>query len=321
MTTPRPRLSLDRIDAAGRAIDPVFLGTPQFVCEPLGEELGLAVALKIETINPIRSFKGRGADWLVRQADPDHPLVCASAGNFGQAMAYACRKRGLPLTVYAAQAANPLKLARMRALGAAVVLHGADFDAAKREARRIAAERGARFVEDSRDVETVEGAGTMGLEWLAFPDPLAALLIPLGNGAMLNGIATVIRARRPEIRLIAVAAAGAPAMVESWRSGHLVEHATIATIADGIGVRVPVPEALADMRGLVDDALLVGEESIVAAMRLLHRHAGVVAEPSGAAGVAALLEDPDRFRGQTVGTIVCGGNLTREQMGEWLGWG
>lgn len=313
-----PRLSLARIEAAPRSIDPVFLRTPQFVCEPLGAELGVRLALKIETMNPIHSFKGRGADLLVANAAPAVPLVCASAGNFGQAMAYACRRRRLPLTVYAATTASPLKLARMRDLGAEVVLHGADFDAAKAEARRIAAARGARFVEDSRDIETVEGAGTIGLEWLAFPAPLDALLIPLGNGAMFNGIATVVRARRPETRLVAVAAAGAPAMIESWRSGRSIAHERIATIADGIGVRVPVPEALADLRGLVDEGLLVEEASIVDGMRRLHRHAGLVAEPSAAVGVAALLEHRARFRGQTVGTIVCGGNLTAEQMGEWL---
>ena len=315
---PTGRLCLDRIEAAAAAIDPVFLGTPQFVCEPLGETLGVRLALKIETMNPIRSFKGRGADWLVGQADPALPLVCASAGNFGQAMAYACRTRGLPLTVYAAEGANPLKVDRMRALGAEVILRGEDFDGAKGYARAAAGERGARFVEDSADIETVEGAGTMGLEWLAFPERIEALLIPLGNGAMFNGIATVIRERRPGTRLVAVAAAGAPAMVESWRSGRLITHERIATIADGIGVRRPVPAALADMRGLVDEAILVSEGQIVEAMRLLHRHAGVVAEPSGAVGVAALLEEPGRFAGQTVGTIVCGGNLTVGQMEAWL---
>jgi len=318
MTEPSHRLSLERIEQAAQIIDPVFLHSPQFVCEPLSDQIGVRLALKIETLNPIRSFKGRGADLLVSRAQADLPLVCASAGNFGQAMAYACRKRGLRLSVFASTMANPLKIERMRGLGAHVVLHGADFDAAKLEARRVAREQGARFVEDSLDIETVEGAGTMGLEWLEFPEPLDTLLIPLGNGAMFNGIARVIKARRPEARVIAVQAAGAPAMIESWRAGRVIAHDQIQTIADGIGVRVPVPQALDDMRGLIDDALLVREDTILAGMRLLHRHAGVVAEPSGAVGVAALLEQPDRFRGQLVGTIVCGGNLTAQQMREWL---
>lgn len=301
-----------------RVIDPVFLDSPQFECEPLGEELGVRMAIKVETLNPIRSFKGRGTEFLVSEAEDGIPLVCASAGNFGQAMAYSCRKRGLDLTVYASTNANPLKVGRMKALGARVMLHGTDFDEAKVEARRVAGEQGARFVEDSLDVETLEGAGTMGLEWLRFPEPLDALLVPLGNGAMFNGIAGVMKDRGPGTKMVVVQASGAPAMVESWRTGRLVAHDRVETVADGIGVRVPVPQALQDMDGLVDDAVLVGEDSIIEAMRLVHRHAGVVAEPSGAVGVAAVMERPDLFRGLLVGTIICGGNLTADQMREWL---
>lgn len=312
------RITLERIEAAAAGIDPIFLNTPQWVCEPLSEELGVRVALKAEVLNPIRSFKGRGADWLVRQLTPGATLMCASAGNFGQAMAYACRGRGVPLTVFAAENANPLKLARMRSMGARVVLAGQDFDAAKAMAREEAAREGIRFVEDSRDPEPTEGAGTIGLEWLAFPERLDALLVPLGNGAMLAGIATVIKARLPRTRVVAVAAAGAPAMVESLRSGRIVTYDRIDTIADGIGVRLPVPEALDDLRDVVDELILVPDDLIVRAMRLLHRHAGVVAEPSGAVGLAGVLQEPARFAGSTVGTVICGGNLTPAQMRDWL---
>lgn len=313
------RITLERIEAAARAIDPVFRNTPQWICEPLGDELGIRVALKAETLNPIRSFKGRGADWLVQNLPPSSALMCASAGNFGQAMAYACRARGVPLTVFAAESANPLKVARMRDLGATVVLAGADFDAAKALAKEEAARTGVRFVEDSRDPEPTEGAGTIALEWRAFPERLDALFIPLGNGAMLAGMATVIKAHMPGTAVVAVAASGAPAMVESLRSGQRVIHERIETIADGIGVRIPVPEALADLAGLVDDFVLVPDALTLRAMRLLHQHAGLVAEPSGAVGFAGILHDMERFQGWTVGTVICGGNLTPEQMWEWLG--
>jgi len=318
MTAPASRLSLERIERAARTIDPVFLHTPQFLCESLGAELGVRLALKIETLNPVRSFKGRGADFFVSELTSKGDLVCASAGNFGQAMAYACRRAGVKLTVFASPGANALKLERMRLLGADVVLHGRDFDEAKVEAKRVAAQRGARFVEDSFDIETVEGAATMGLEWMEFPEPLDALLVALGNGAMFNGVARVVKAHSPKTRMIAAQAAGASAMVDSWRAGRLIVHEQCHTIADGIAVRVPIPVALEDMRGLVDDTILVGEQSIIDAMRLLHRHLGIVAEPSGAVGVAALLEHPEKFRGQLVGAIVCGGNLTAEQVREWL---
>jgi len=313
-----PRLSVDRVVLAAEAIDPVFTHSPQFECEPLGDAVGVRLALKVETVNPIRSFKGRGADWLVSQLASHDPVICASAGNFGQAVAYAARRRGLEVTVYAAVRANPLKLDRMRRLGARVVLHGDDFDAAKHEARRVAAEQGRRFIEDGLDVETLEGAGTIALEWLGareFPD---VLLIALGNGALFNGLAGVVKAKHAGTRTIAVQAAGAPAMVDSWRAGRVIEHPELHTIADGIGVRVPIPQALDDLRGLVDDAILVSEESIHHAMRLIHRHTGLVAEPSAAVGVAALIEHDAVFRGQFVGTVLCGGNLTPEQMKEWL---
>ncbi len=312
------RITIARIEAAARVIDPVFLHTPQWICEPLGEELGVRIALKAETLNPIRSFKGRGADWLVQNLDPGSSLLCASAGNFGQAMAYACRARGVSLTVYAAESANPLKIERMRAMGARVVLAGEDFDAAKGFAREHAARHGVRFVEDSRDPEPTEGAGTIALEWLAFPERLDALLIPLGNGAMLAAMATVLKTRLPQTRVVAVGASGAPAMIESLRSGRLVTHERVDTIADGIGVRVPVPEALDDLEGLVDEMILVPDDTILEAMPLLHRHTGLVAEPSGAVGLAGILEKPERFQGQTVGTVICGGNLTPEQMRMWL---
>lgn len=313
-----PRITTARVVQAAGSIDPVFLHSPQFECEPLSAELGVRLLLKVETLNPIRCFKGRGADWLVAQAPDRTPLVCASAGNFGQAMAWACRRRGIPLTVYAATTANPLKLARMRDLGATVVLHGTDFDAAKHEARRAAAAGGTRFVEDGLDVETAEGAGTIALELLERGESLQDLLIPLGNGALLNGVARVMKDRSPATRVTAVQAAGAPAMLESLRQQRVVQHAAIDTIADGIGVRVPIPQALADMQGLVDDGVLLDDATILAAMRLIHRHAGLVVEPSGAVGVAAVLERPQRYEGRLVGTILCGGNLTEAQMREWL---
>ena len=312
------RITVERIEAAANAIPSVFRDTPQYVCEPLAEALGVELTLKVETANPIRSFKGRGATWLVANLAARAPLMCASAGNFGQAMAWACRAAAVPLTVYASVHANPLKLDRMRGLGAEVVLFGDDFDAAKEEARRVAAERGVRFVEDSRDPEPTEGAGTVGLE-LAAAGPFDAAVIPLGNGAMLAGMATALRARQPETRIVAVQASGAPAMTESLLSGRLVVHDTVATVADGIGVRVPVPEALADLAGLVDDFLLVDDETILAAMKLLFAHAGLVTEPSGAVGVAALLAHPARFAGARVATVVCGGNLTPQQARAWLG--
>jgi len=233
-------------------------------------------------------------------------------------MAYAARKRRLALTVFAAVTANPMKIERMRALGADVRIEGGDFDAAKLAARAFAAEIGARFVEDSRDAATAEGAGTIGLELLRWPEPFDAILVPLGNGALLGGVARWVKAHHPATQLIGVCASGAPAMERSWRSGRVQLLERVDTIADGIAVRVPVPEALDDLAGLVADIVLVEDATLLAAMRLAHQELGLVLEPSGAAGLAALLAFGDRFQGQLVATILCGGNLTPEQVQRWL---
>ncbi len=133
-------ISIERIREAAGVIDPVFLNSPQFDCEPLSQRLGVNTILKVETVNPIRSFKGRGTDYLMhRLGAATQSIVCASAGNFGQGMAYACRKHGVPITVFAATKANPLKIERMRGLGATVELAGDDFDQAKDAARQFAA--------------------------------------------------------------------------------------------------------------------------------------------------------------------------------------
>ncbi len=311
------RVRFERIQQAVRLVDPVFLGSPQYECEPLGLELGVRCVLKVETLNPIRSFKGRGAELFVARDAGSEALVCASAGNFGQAMAYACRSRAIALTVFAAENANHLKVERMRALGADVRLAGGDFDAAKAAARSYAERTGRLFVEDGREPAVAEGAGTLALELFAAEAELDAVFVPLGNGALAAGVGTVARALAPSVRVVAVAAAGAPAMAWSLRDGRLTETPAVDTIAGGIAVRVPVPEALADLRGLLDEVRLVEDEAIVRAMRLVHRHAGVVVEPAGAVGIAALLGEMGSV-GARVATVLCGGNLTPDQVRAWL---
>jgi threonine dehydratase len=222
------------------------------------------------------------------------------------------------LTVYASVNANPFKLDRMRKLGAAVVLHGEDFDEAKIEAKRVAGVTGVRMVEDGFDAETGEGAGTIGLELADWNGQLDAVLLPLGNGALACGVGRYLKHVRPEARVVAVQSAGAPAMLESWRQKKVVRFDSISTIADGIGVRIPIPECVRDMEGVIDDGIFVKDASLIEAMRLAHEHLGIVLEPSGAAGLAAILENRERFRERSVAVVLCGGNLTPEQMKLWL---
>lgn len=313
------RLSLDRIAEAARIVDPVFLSTPQFVSEPLSAELGARVVVKVETLNPVRCFKGRGADYYAATLPVGAAVVTASSGNLGQALAYACRRRGARLTVFAGTRANALKLERMRALGADVRLAGEDFDAAKAEGRRFATASDLPFVEDGVEPRLSEGAGSIAVELLGFPERLDAVLVSLGNGAILGGMGRWIAAQAPGVEVIGVAPSGAPCMAESFRLGRPVETGRTSTIADGMATRIPVPEALADLQGTVADVVLVDDEAMIRAMRLVHRHLGLVLEPSGAAGIAALLTHPERFRSRSVAAVLCGGNLTPQQAAAWLG--
>ena len=315
MTEPR-RLSLERIAKAASVIDPVFLDSPQFLAEALGLDFPLVV--KVETLNPIRSFKARGTEFLMSSLDGSSALTCATAGNFGQGMAWSARKRGLALTVFTAADANPLKVERMRALGADVRPVGEDFDAAHDAARDFAAETGARLVEDGRDREIAEGAGTIGTELLRWPDPFNSIVVPLGDGALLAGIARWVKAHRPSTRMIGVCASGAPAMERSLRSGQRCELPRTDTIADGIAVRSPFPEAIEDLTGVVDDVLLVDDDAIVDAIRRAHRDLGVVLEPAGAAGLAAVITHRLGFAGRLVATVLTGGNATAEQVRKWI---
>ena len=312
------RLSMDKIRQAIPLIDPSFLNTPQFISKGLSDHFDCQLTVKIETLNPIKSFKGRGAETLISQAAPDKAIVCASAGNFGQAMAYACQKKKIPLTVFASKNANTYKIEMMRSFGATVLLMGEDFDEAKIIAKTHAKKLQLRFVEDSQDIETLAGAGTIGLELLNLPYTLDALLISLGNGALLGGIGRVIKELSPQTELIAVQAEGAPAMIESIRSQKLISHPSVNTISDGIAIRLPVKQSLLDLEHLIDDTLLVSDRTTLNAMKLLHQHLGIVSEPSAAVGIAAILDEKDRWRSKKVGAIICGGNLTPDQLKKWI---
>ena len=306
-------LSVENIAEASEIIDPVFRDSPQYVNEPLSARLGLTAVLKVEVLNPIRSFKGRGTDYLLHRLGAEGGrYVCASAGNFGQGMAYAARKRGAHVIVFCALNASPLKVELMRALGAEVILDGEDFDAAKEAAVRHARSTGATFVEDGSLAPIAEGAGTIALELCRMEEPLGAILVPLGDGALVSGVGLWLRRASPSTRVIGVAAEGAPAMDLSWRAGRVVSTDSISTIADGIAVRVPVPRAFDHMRGNVDEVMLVSDEEIVAAMRTLLVDAGLAVEPAGAAGLAAAVKLHDRLQGERVGIIVTGGNIAED---------
>ena len=315
------RLDTARIRAARRVIDPVFLGTPLYRCEALEPALGCAVSIKLETANPVRSFKARGTEVIASQlaGNGSRAVVCASAGNLGQGLAWSGRRRGLDVTVVASRFAPAIKLDRIRALDARLELVDGDIEVACARADAVARRDGIRLVEDSLDIETCEGAATIGLELAEAGPSFDAVLIALGGGAMATGVGHVLKDLVPDVEVICVQPAGAPAMTLSWRRRCVVTTGTTDTIADGVAGRRPIPAVLDDLLLVADDAVLVSEASIIAGMRILLDHAGLVVEPSAALGIAAILEDRDRFAGRHVVTIVCGSNVDVDAYHRWVG--
>ncbi|MGY5052406.1 threonine ammonia-lyase [Streptomyces sp. 900105755] len=315
------RLDTARIRAARRVIDPVFLDTPLYRCEALEPGLGCRVSIKLETANPVRSFKGRGTEVVAsRLAEGgEAAAVCASAGNLGQALAWSGRVRGLDVTVVASRFATAAKLDRIRALGARLELVDGDHEMARERAAAVARREGIRLVEDSLDIETCEGAATIGLELVGTAPSFDTVLIALGGGALATGVGHVVKALAPGVEVISVQPLGAPAMTRSWRERRVVVTDSADTIADGVAGRCPVPAVLDDLLLVADDAVLVREESIMAGMRMLLHHAGLVVEPSAALGIAAVLEDRDRFAGRHVVTVVCGSNVDVDAYHRWVG--
>ena len=283
-------LSLTRIEAALGEIDPVFLDTPQFVSDRLSDALGREVLVKVETINPIGSFKGRGTSVLARKLDAALTWVCATAGNFGQGVAYGARKRDATVEIFVGPETPAAKVARMRALGARVEVRDRP-DLAAREHSEASERR--LLVVDGFDAATAEGAGTIGVE-------LAEA------GALISGVARWLKSRSPQTRVIGVCASGAPAMAQSFAARHPISDAGTGTIAGAIAITDPVPESLARVIELVDEVVLVDDDDIRAAMTLIAESMGVLVEPAGAAGVAALSRYPEKLAGDPVAVLLTG---------------
>ena len=300
-----PELEPDAIRAAHPRIHPAFRNSPQFIHEGLSDLAGVDVVLKVETVNPIRAFKGRGT-WLAIAGlagegtlGPDRPVVAASTGNFGQGVAFAARAHGIPAVIFADEHANPTKLDRMRRFGATVIQQGRDFDAAREASEAYASAHGAFLLLDGADPRVAAGAGTLALEvtdGIASSDlpAITTAYVPLGNGALIVGVGAWLRSAAPECRIVGVAAAEAPSMVLSWQTGELVETPETGTYAEGIACRVPIPEALDMMVGRVDELVLVSEAELQAAEAQLTAATGITAEGAAAASWAGLLADSRR---------------------------
>jgi threonine dehydratase len=306
--------TVEEIADAAAHLDPAFAHSP-LLRGALREATRADLVLKVETLNPIRSFKGRGAVTWMRHADDDVPgVVCASVGNFGQGLAYAARQAGKPCRVFVGAAANPVKLDAIRGFGAEVHAVDGGYEEAIEAARAFAEDTGDRLVQDGHDPLIAAGAGTIAHELTeALGTGTAVLpevaLVPVGNSALILGIAVWLRHRRPDTRIVGVCAERAPAPALSWRAGRVVTALSEGTAADGIEVAEPFAASVDGMLEWVDDMVLVSEDALRHATRLIADELSLLVEPAGAAGVAALLADPESYAGARVFTPLCGGHL------------
>jgi threonine dehydratase len=311
-------LSPAAIRAALNSIDPVFTASPQFVHDGLTARLGVPVVVKVETVNPIRSFKGRGT-WVAVHAlagegriGPERAIVVASAGNFGQGVAYAARALGVPAIVFASRNANRAKVARMRALGATVLESGEDFDDARSASERHAAEHDQELLVDGDDVRISTGAATLAVELTDAIEAghlpaLAVASVPVGNGALINGVGSWLRHVAGGCRVVGVQAEGAAAMTRSYEAGRPIDGDAATTYADGIASRVAIPRAVALMAGRVDAMHTVDEAALRAAQAELTEALGITVEGAAAASWAGLLAAPKPDGAALV--IVTGSNV------------
>jgi threonine dehydratase len=313
-----PELEPDAIRNATTRVHPAFRHTPQFVHDGLSARLGVPVIVKVETVNPIRSFKGRGTSVAVQALaaegaiSGDRPVVCASAGNFGQGVAHAAGRLGIPVVVFASVHATPSKIERMRALGARVEQVGDDFDAARAAADDHVAAHGGHLLVDGDDPRIAAGAASMAVELTDAVDagdlPSPALVsVPVGNGALINGVGSWLRATIPDCRVVGIQAEGANSMTLSFRAGRPIDTPTVSTYADGIASRVAIPAAVALMDGRVDDMWLVDDAAIRAAQDELTSVLGITVEGAAGASWAGLLAGP-RPPGPAI-VIVTGSNI------------
>ena len=305
---------------AKKTIAPHIPRTPLHYSSGLSEMLEAEVYLKHEEYLPLGAFKGRGGiNLLANMTDEEKErgLITASSGNHGQSMASACKMFGAKAIIGLPEDANPNKVAAMRSLGAEIIFHGADFDAARLHCERIAKEEGYRFVHPVNDPLLIAGVGTQALETVEDLPDVQVLMLPLGGGSGVSGACIVAKGIDPSIEVLAVQSEQAPAAYHSWKQGEIVE-AEMNTVAEGIATRVGYELAQGIMRDLLDDCLLVSDEEIHRAIGTLVDKAHTLAEGAGATALAGAIKYPGRVKGKKVAITVSGGNITVDQLRQSL---
>ena len=306
----KPAFGIDAIRAAALRLRGEVIDTPCMPSRTLSLMTGCEVFLKFENLQFTASFKERGALNKMAQLTPAERakgVLAVSAGNHAQGVAYHAQRMGMPATIVMPRFAPAVKVERTRGFGASVVLEGDTFDDARAFGLTLARERGLTLVHPYDDLDVIAGQGTIGLEMLAQQPEIDTLVVAIGGGGLISGVATAARAIRPDIQIIGVQTERFPA---AWNAMHGEQRESAqATIADGIAVKSPGVLTLPLIKQHVNDVLLVSEDDIEQAILMLLEIEKTVVEGAGAVGLAALLKHGERFKGRKVGLILCGGNI------------
>ena len=303
-------ITLDTIRQAAARLDGHVLNTPFVASQTLSELVGAEIYLKFENLQFTASFKERGAcNKLAQLSDKEKAagVVAMSAGNHAQGVAYHAQRLGLRAVIVMPRFTPGVKVERTRGFGAEVVLHGETLDEARAHALKLASEQGLTFVHPYDDDAIAAGQGTVGLEMLQTVPDLDTLVIAIGGGGLITGIATAAKAINPKIEIIGAQTARFPAMYNAIKGTHHPQGSS--TIAEGIAVGTPGKICMEAVARLVDDLVLVDEGDIEQAVLMLLEIEKTLVEGAGAAGLAALVRYPERFQGKRVGLVLCGGNI------------
>ena len=302
--------TIDDIRAAAQRINGAVIRTPMLVSRTLSEIVGAEVWLKFENLQFTAAYKERGALNKLLQLTPeerDRGVIAASAGNHAQAVAYHAKRLGIPATIVMPAPTPSVKVTQTAGHGATVVLHGDMFDDAHAKARELALEKGYVFVHPFDDAQIIAGAGTLGLEMLEDAPDLDTIVVPIGGGGLMSGVSIATRAIKPDIELIGVEAELYPSMKCAIEGCNLPLGGD--TLAEGIAVKQPGVLTSRILSELANDVMLVPERDLERAVSMLVGIEKTVVEGAGAAGLAAMLAQPERFKGKKVATVLCGGNI------------
>jgi threonine dehydratase len=301
---------------ARKHIAPHLPRTPIYPYPGLDRLLNAKVWVKHENHQPVGAFKVRGGVNLVAQLDAEQRLrgvVAASTGNHGQSVAYAARTFGVEAQIVVPEGANPTKVQAMRDMGAEVIFHGADFDEAREHCRKLAEEGDHRYIHSGNEPHLIEGVATYALEMLEDQPAIDVVVVPIGGGSGAAGVCLVAKTLNPSTEVIGVQAEASPAAFTSWRTRSVVEREN-KTAAEGLacGAGFALPQRI--LWDHLDDFVLVGEDGLVEATRLMIDHTRNLVEAAGAAALAGALEVRDRLRGKRVALVCSGGNITVAQL-------